>query len=131
MNYITHKRFKAKALCGMVNIPAMSECSEDDGIIYWQGKRICSIRSQNAYEYFARNDDGLGMERGKLTRAIIKKLSTRDDEWRGRWDKVWADEGCRPYKREEHRDHWLWNHDFYNADIWALRHIATLVGARV
>ena len=43
---------------------------------------------------------------------------------------VWEDPTCQPYKRIEYADFWLWNHDFFNADIDTLRHIAKLVGAK-
>ena len=46
------------------------------------------------------------------------------------WDKVWADEVCKAYRRQGDADHWLWNHAFYNADIGTLNYIADLIGAR-
>ena len=45
--------------------------------------------------------------------------------------KVWADPLCQNYKRPEHEDFWIWNHDFYDAPVEDLRHIAALVGAVV
>ncbi len=138
MKYITHRRFKQKAICGDVNLPAMTECEEINGMIYYDHKPICLMYSENAHQYFARNDDGNGMERGKLTQAIIARLalsptSCTEAEYKAyqkRWDKVWDDPTCQAYKRTEHKDHWLWNHTFYNADIETLRYIAKLVGAK-
>ena len=130
MNYIVHRRFKDKAICGDVNIPAMTEVEEVDGVILYDGKPICFVASENAHQYFARNDDGNGMLRGKLTQAIQKTLSKRDENYQARWDKVWEDKVCQPYKRVEYEDFWLWNHAWFNAPIEDLRHIAQLVGAK-
>lgn len=58
--------------------------------------------------------------------AIKKKLEKRDSGYQARWDKVWGDELCQKYRRHEHEDWWLWNHDFYSAPIPDLRHIASL-----
>lgn len=130
MKYITHKRFKQKAICGEVNLPAMTECNEINGMIFYDHKPICVATSENAHLYFARNDDGNGMERGKLTRSIVETLSKADDAYQERWDKVWDDVTCQMYKRQEHQDHWIWNHAFYNADLGTLKYIAELVGVR-
>lgn len=130
MNYIVHRRFKGKAICGDVNIPAMTEAEDVDGVIMYDGKSVCFDTSENAHQYFARNDDGNGMLRGKLTQSIQKTLRKRDENYQARWDKVWDDEVCQPYKRVEYADFWLWNHEFFHADIDVLRHIAQLVGAK-
>lgn len=130
MKYIIHKRFKDKAICGNVNIPAMTVCECDGAIIKYNGSPICAATSENAHMYFALDDDGQGMLRGGLTCAIQKKLSKRDNEHQERWDKVWEDPICKKYKRTEHADHWLWNHNFYNANIWDLQHIARLIGIK-
>jgi len=130
VKYIAHRRFKAKAICGEVNIPALTELESTDGIIYYNGKQLCTITSENAHQFFAYNDDGNGLERGKLTQSIIKQLSTPDSKHQERWDKVWDDEKCQPYRRQESADHWYWNHAFFNADLGTLKHIADLVGAR-
>lgn len=130
MKYIVHRRFKQQAICGEVNIPALTECEEVNGTIYLDHKPLCIKRSENAHQYFARNDDGNGLERGQLTQAIIAALSKRDERYQDRWDKVWDDATCQMYRRYEHRDHWIWNHAFFNADIETLRYIAALVGVR-
>lgn len=128
MQYITHRRFKDRAICGEVNIPAMSVCSVGGDAIYFNDKPICVTTSENAHQYFARNDDDKGLERGKLTQAIQNRLSKKDANYQSRWDKVWDDELCQKYKRKEHDDFWLWNHNFFNAEIEDLRYIAKLVG---
>lgn len=127
MKYITHQRFKEKAICGEVNLPAMTEVELKDNMLYWQDKPLCVITSENAHKYFARNDDGQGMERGRLTQAIQKALSQNDEKHQDRWDKVWEDSLCHKYKRKEYADYWLWNHAFFNADIADLEHIYNLI----
>ena len=128
--YICHKRFKGKALCGAVNLPATTECEELDGFIFCDGAPICAVTSENAHQHFSRDNDGNGLLRGKLTQEIQKVLSKLDKDHQVRWDKVWADPLCQKYKRADHADFWLWNHDFFNAEIADLCHIAALVGAK-
>lgn len=106
-------------------------CEERDGIIWFQQFPLCASTSYNAHQYFARNDDGQGKRRGELTQAILNQLETHDDEHQARWDKVWEDELCQQYRRKEIADHWIWNHEFYNAEIVTLWYIAGLVGAKV
>lgn len=129
MNYIVCRRFKGKALCGYINLSAMTECECIKGVITHKGKPICYAASENAHQFFATNEDGMGMERGRLTQEIQKELAKLDADHQKRWDKVWDDPVCHKYKREDHEDHWLWNQAFFGAGIDDLRHIARLVGA--
>lgn len=131
MKYIVHRSFKSKAICGEINLPANTEVQCENGVIFCNKGIICSSHSENAHQYFARNDDGHGLERGQLTQAIQKNLSKRDGEYQSRWDKVWDDSICQDYKRSDYTDYWLWNDEFFNADIDVLHHIAKLVGANV
>lgn len=130
MQYIAHKRLKCTAICGAVNIPAKTICDCVDGVICHKGLPVCYVTSENAHQFFARDDDGCGFRRGKLTQAIQNTLAKRDGNYQKRWDKVWDDPKCQPYKRAEHEDFWLWNHAFFNADIETLLYIANLVGAK-
>ena len=130
MKYIIHKRFRSKAICGEVNLPYGTELEAKDNLILFDGQPLCYTTSQNAYDYMARNDDGNGLERGKLTQSIIKTLSKLDNAHQTRWDKVWGDPLCQKFKRPEHKDFWVWNYNFYNANIEDLRYIAKLVGER-
>lgn len=130
MKYITHRRFKSEAICGKVNIPAMSVCEKTGDVIFYNGKPVCFATSENAHQFFARNNDGNGMTRGKLTQAIQNTLKVRDAHHQERWNKVWNDPICQKFKRPEDEDYWLWNHEFFQADINELRHIAFIVGAK-
>ena len=79
MKYITHNRFKKLAACGeAVNIPYGTEMeTAGDFIITTEGKPICYATSEAAKMHFARNDDGQGLERGKLTWAIAYSQRAR------------------------------------------------------
>ena len=131
MEYITYKRLRGKAMCGEVNLPYGTIVECQNGFLFVDEKPICTSHSQNAYDYFARNDDGNGLERGKLICEIIKILSKRDKAYQDRWNNVWKDMVCQKFKRKEHIDYWLWNHDFFNADISDLQYIATLIGVKI
>ena len=129
VKYIVHRRFQGKAICGDVNLPALTECEYQDGIIMINNKQLCVVTSENAHQHFANNDDGNGIERGSLIQRITKKLAKRDNNYQERWSRIWEDTLCKKYKRKEYADFWLWNHAFYNANIEDLRYIAKLVGA--
>lgn len=131
--YLVTKRFKAKAICGDVNLPYGTICTAINGMISCDKGALCGIDSQNAFDYFSQNDDGFAMLRRKLIGAIFDALSRQKqdlDSYNARWDKVWNDRICQKYKREDHDDHWLWNYDFYNAEIVDLQYIAKLVNAK-
>lgn len=127
MNYIVFTRFKAKAICGEVNLPALTQAELQGNTLYYQNKPLCIITSENAHKYFARDDDGQGMERGRLTTQIQKILQTKDNHYQDRWNKIWDSQRCQKYKRVEYADYWLWNTRFYNADIDDLQYIYNLI----
>ena len=127
--YVTRKRARFKGLCGQVNIPYGTPLEACEDFILWEGRRLCAVTSQNAYDYFSQDDDGQGELRGHLVGAIKSCLEKRDKGYQDRWDKVWADHRCQRYRRPEHEDWWVWSHAFYNAAIPDLQYIAALVGA--
>lgn len=126
--YITTRRARFKALGGRVNIPWGAQLEAVGGVLTWNGLPVCASTSQSAHDFFARNDDGKGLERGRLSAAIVRRLSKRDHDYQKRWDRVWEDRLCQKYRRRDHIDHWLWNHEFFEADLGDLRYIAGLVG---
>lgn len=145
MSHINHKRYIARRRARFkgcngqqVNIPYGSILEAQDGFLLWKGEPLCVDTSQNAHDYFSQDDDERGQERGELVAAIMARLETppkaskeQRAERQSRWDKVWDDPLCQKYKRPEHEDFWLWNHEFYDAPVEDLRHIAALVGANV
>lgn len=128
-NYLCRKRARFDGISGQVNIPYGTALICQDGFLMHQNKPLCGITSQNAYDFFSQNDDGMGRERGDLVGRILSKLQKRDAGYQARWNKVWEDGRCQKYKRPEHEDHWIWNFDFYNGPVEDLRYIAGLIGA--
>lgn len=129
-SYIANRRAKFNGICGYVNIPYGTKLTSDENLIYYLGKPLCVVSSQNAYDYFSQNDDGNGLIRGELVRTIKRVLERKGQGHQDRWDKVWSDQLCQKYKMKEHEDFWLWNYDFYNASIEDLNYIANLIGAK-
>lgn len=128
MEYIITKRFKTTAMCGEVNLPYGTKLTSYGGLICLDPMHpLCYDHAQNAYDYMARNDDGHGLERGKLIQDIIARLGKRDSrddpKYQARWDVIWADASLRRFKRPEYDDYWLWNYDFFNAEIGDLSYI--------
>lgn len=123
MNYIVHRRFRGKAICGEVNLRYGTELRETEGMICTlDGRALAFPSSENAHLYFAQNDDGRGLERGALTYAIAYAP-------RGKGVRFTEEERnliCEKYK------HWirqdcsmlLFNHDFFNADVDELQNLA-------
>lgn len=128
-NYLCRKRARFDGISGQVNIPYGTALICQDGFLMHQNKPLCGITSQNAYDFFSQNDDGMGRERGDLVGRILSRLQKRDSGYQARWNKVWEDARCQKYKHPEHEDHWIWNFDFYNGPVEDLRHIAGLIGA--
>lgn len=126
--YITRKRAKFKAICGQVNIPYGTALVNQGGFLVWNDLPLCAVTSKSAHDFFTQNDDGQGRIRGDLLNRIIPKLEKHDGGYQARWNKVWEDACCQKYKRPEHDDHWIWNHDFFNAPVEDLRYIANLIG---
>lgn len=134
MKYITIKRYKRNDARGTFNIPYGTELEEKGGVLYYDGKDICSDHSAVMREYFARNDDGLGIKRGQLSRVIVKALQLQKNETREhrdkRWEPIWDDPICQRYKKD-FDDYWLWSIEFFSAPIEDLQHIASLIGVSV
>ena len=132
MQMTNYKKIRnKKMMCGTVKkLTKGSVCEAHDGIIWYDKYPLCKVHSQDAYDYFARDDDGCGIRRGQLTQAIRDELAKVDDDHQARWDKIWDDTLCRNFRRTEFEDYWLWNDDFYSAPIITLQYIAGLIGIK-
>ena len=134
MKYIVHHRFQGKAICGPVNLPYGTPCESSGSMIFWQGRPLCVITSQNAKEHFAINDDGHGLERGNITHRIaFEQYGLREQQspdYRQRWTYVWSDASLRQYKRPDIDDYWLWNDAFFHAHIEELRRIEKILNLK-
>lgn len=74
MRYIVHHRLKEKLLCGYVNLPYGTVLTRKDNyFLYYYNEKICTVTSQIAKEHISRDDDGRGLDRGRLTYAIAFK----------------------------------------------------------
>lgn len=135
-NYIVKKRARFDSISGPINLPYGSRVEVIDGFLCdLRGNRICSAMSQNAYDYFAQDDDHMGVIRGGLIDDIFSILSSspsdsggKFDERLKKWEIIWKDPVCLKYKRPEHEDFWVWNFEFFNAPISDLKYILKIIG---
>lgn len=137
MNYITHRRYKKLALCGKrLNIPYGTELGTvGRSIITQDGQIVCYGTSENAKMHFARNDDGHGLERGKITYAIAYSQRERysADGRRQRF----ADTEIEMLRRDwahflrPNKDVILFNDDFFAAEIPELQKLANALHIKI
>lgn len=125
--FIARRRARFDGIDGKVNIPYGTVLSNQGGFLIHQNKRVCTVSSQNALDYFVQDDDGAGDLRGKLVDRIQRCLERRDAAYQTRWNRVWASALCQKYRRPESDDYWLWARAFFDAPILDLQAIATLV----
>lgn len=125
MEYIIYKDFNEKAICGGVSLPRGTVCIEKYGTIYHNDKPLCLNVSENAYQYFARNNDGNGLERGYLVTEIKNVLALQDEHTYERWHRVQNAPICQQLSRVGCIG--LWNFEFYNAEIMHLEYILALI----
>ena len=130
VRYIVKKRMREAGISGRADVYKRQRLEAVDGVIIHKGAAVCAVTSRNAHLHLARDDDGQGRERGALTLAITSTLEKRDKDHQARWDRVWEDETAQKYRRQDHEDHFLWGHAFFEAPVEDLRHIADLIGAR-
>lgn len=78
-SYITVKRAKFKTISGEVNIPYGTKLEVGGNVLLHNGKPVCAVFSDCAYEFFAQNDDGQGLLRGKLIQTIKSTLAKHDE----------------------------------------------------
>lgn len=127
MQYIVTKRFKTIVESGPINLSYGTQCECRNGRIYYGNRFIVRERSRLAHTNFARNDDGMGVERGELTRKIEVATARASAETMHRIEKS---ELCQSYRKQEHLDVWLWSHKFFTASLPTLISIAKIVGVK-
>lgn len=127
MNYIVHKRFKQTGASGeRYNFPYGTELETIGNFIAYNNEAVCTTTSQQAHEYFARNDDGRGLERGKLTYAIAfsSRHPNKTDTFR-----FTPEQRNLLIEKYSHflipSEEWiLFNHNFFNAEVEELEEMA-------
>lgn len=127
MEYIIFKDFNAKAICGEVELPRGTICTEENGVIYHGTDTLCTKRSENAYQHFTRNNDGKGLERGDLITSIKAALAIQDEHTYERWHRVWNNPACKQFNGNPNGDTWVWNYAFYNAEVFTLDYIYKII----
>lgn len=129
MNYVCRKRFKGEGLAGHFNIPCGSILEENAiGRLCYEGRAVCANSSVVSHDHFAINEDGQGENRFSLTQAIRKLLEgAKTKEMAKRWTAIMEDPFCQKYSKKEHKDHWLWNDDFFKAPINDLEYILKMI----
>lgn len=123
MEYVIYKDFNAKAICGEVNLPRGTICTEENGTIFHGTDTLCLKRSENAYKHFARNNDGKGLERGDLITSIKEALAIQDEHTEERNQRLWNNPACRQFNGNPNGGTWVWNYAFYNAEVFVLDYI--------
>lgn len=126
MKYICHRRYKKVGASGdAYNFRRETEFETIGDFIAYENKAVCSIRSADAYMYFARNDDGKGLERGRLTYAIAYSERTPNKNDKFRFTPEERDILCAEYGYflEKDLDFIVFNYDFFNAEIEELQEL--------
>ena len=72
--FIARRRARFVGIDGRVNIPYGTVLSNQGGFLIHQNKRVCTVSSQNALDYFVQDDDGAGDLRGKLVGSLPDPL---------------------------------------------------------
>lgn len=138
-SYMVRKRFKTVAICGAVNLPYGTLVDCKGGQLFTKdGRPLCMEMSQNAYDFFSHNDDGMAALRGNLVQSILDALASpcvdaspeQIEHYNSLWKKVWEDVVCNTLRRPEHEDFWIWSFDFYTAEVPILRYINKLIGGK-
>lgn len=128
--YLVTKRFRGKAICGDLNLPYGTKCFAIDGWICCDKGVVCGVESQNAYDFFTRDDDGCGEQRRKLIDCIfeaLKRTNQSKESYDAKWDKIWGNSLCQKFKRSDYNDFWIWGYNFYHAEIPDLVYINDII----
>lgn len=124
MTYIAHRRFKGKAAWGDdVNIPYSTELTCIGPWIVRDNKAVCAVHSDTAHKYFARNDDGCGLLRGKYTRKIAWEPRDRGGFRFTEDERELLATKWKKFLRPEH-EFIIFNDAFFAAEIMDLRQLA-------
>ena len=137
MKYIVCKQFKKKGIDGNFNLPKNSTCNELGNLIFHNQRPICFKTSQDAYNYFSRDDDGKGEERFGLVHDILDLIAEYVMDYndaRMNGEKDIEDKASAAYDTiREHYPQFLKNGmdvftvEFYNAEIEELEAVKNLI----
>ena len=127
MQYICHRKYRKKGASGKKYYIKKGKTFNSVGkFIVKDSELICAITSQDAYQYFARNDDNNGIQRGKLTYEIAfaprrpdQKIGFRFTDKQREMIETEYPQFVRP-----DTDFLIFSYDFFNADIQPLRELS-------
>ena len=123
MKYILYKRFKGLSLSGYINLPKGTKCEMKNNIIYFNNLPLMYATSENAHNYFTQNEDEQGILRGELINNILNILNKNHKKWY----KIFFDPICLKYKNNKNINSWVWDHQFYIANLKDLQYILNLL----
>ena len=127
MEYICHKRFKGIGASGKEYLIRRKEKLQSVGrFISLGAEAVCVPSSENAYKYFARNDDGNGLRRGELTYRIAysPRHPNKDNGFRFTDAEVEMLETEYAHFLRQDTDTLIFNYGFFNAEIEELEELA-------
>jgi len=128
MQYICHRRYKQTGASGKkYNFPYGTTLDSIGKFIAYNNEAVCAVTSEDAHQFFARNDDGRGLERGALTYAIAYRprgLGFRFTDW----DRTMLEHEYPQFLKNT--EFILFNHDFFDAEISVLEEIANKLRIR-
>lgn len=137
MKYVVHHRYRGLDATGkQINLHYGTECATiGDFIATMDGKVICFTTSEIAHQYFAINNDGLGLARGSYTHAIA--YSNRVRKWTDGSVHRFSETEVEMLEREW--GHWLrhdvdtilFNHNFFVAHPEDLQKLADTLKIRI
>lgn len=156
MNYLVCKEFNEDGIWGRFNLAknTVVEVKELNGancLYTLDGKPICYVGSQKAFDYFARNNDGQANQRFELTHKIIETLKQYKEEYAKQVAKIQNNFMLPPEEREQRVNELVnygqeafellqedvvtsklltdgfWKYDFYNANISDLKLAMALI----
>lgn len=122
--YVCHTRYKKKGASGReYNIARGERFDVIANFIACDNAAICSIRSEDAYKYFAIDDDGKGLERGELTHDIAYSDRRPNKNNGYRFTEAQIEVLEKEFKKflRSDVDTILFNHEFFNADVDELK----------
>jgi len=124
MEYICHRRYKKRGASGKKYLFTRGTRLQTVGDFIAKGDGgVCLETSEDAHMYFARNDDGKGIERGKYTYQIAyaaRKPNLNSDD-RFTSDEITMLERDYPHYLRQDTDTILFNNEFFNAPVEDLK----------
>lgn len=126
-DYVCIKAFNQQGIGGRFSIKYGETVKSNGEKLYYKDKPVCMVRSENAYTYFAIDEDNQGKDRGKLISQIKTRLAKRDSKYQARWDKLWNDFSANLLRRQDYDDFWIWDLPFYQTSIENLQRINKLI----